>query len=74
MKRVHDLVGKDRRHAEAEETFDLGWGHLSYGQYLHSTGQSERAVEHLLRAREAFASLEAQTKLELIERLLSSAA
>lgn len=54
---------------KAAETYERGWGHLAYGQFLLAQGRREDARGHLDRAREAFASLEAEAKVRLIESL-----
>ena len=56
---------------EAEEAFEIGWSNLAYGRFLLAQGDRAGARAHLLRAREAFVSLEAQGKVELINALLN---
>ena len=54
---------------KAGETFEIGWGRLAWGQFLVAQGRRDEAGRHLARAREAFASLESQAKVSLIDSL-----
>ena len=56
---------------KASETYELGWGHLSFGQFLITHGRRDDARPHLEQAATAFRSLENSEKLALIERLLA---
>ncbi len=56
----------------AAEAFEIGLSNLAYGQFLISQMARETARTYLLQARDAFASLEAPSKVELIENLLSA--
>ena len=56
---------------KAGETYEIGWGQLAYGQYLLGQGERTAAGEHLRRAREVFAGLEARAKVAVIDRLLA---
>jgi len=66
-----DFLQALERLEQANEVYERGWGHLAYGQFLLSDGRSGIARDHLTRAREAFASLENQEKLALIDSLNS---
>lgn len=55
---------------DADETFELGWGHLCYGEYLLSQGATAAAQDHLRAARDAFTLLEAQSRLQQVNALL----
>ena len=57
---------------EAEDPFEIGLAHLSYGQFLAAHGRPEDARRDLLQARDTFASLEAQSKIELIDGILAT--
>ncbi len=52
---------------EAGEEFEVGLIHHCYGMFLMKREQYTTAKEHLLEAREAFVSLEAQARIEVID-------
>ena len=55
---------------EAGEEFEIGLIHHCYGMFLMKREQYGPANEHLLEAREAFVSLEAQARIDTIDTAL----
>ncbi len=56
---------------QADETYELGWAHRCYGEFLAGVGTAAPAVEQLEAAREAFVQLESSERVAHIDALLA---
>ena len=54
---------------EADEAFEIGDSHLAYAVFLMAHGRLAEAMEHLVKAYEAFATLETKDRLARVEEL-----
>ena len=54
----------------AEETYEIGWSHLAYAQFLINQNRRDQGREHLAEALRAFSALEAAGRVAFIKQLM----